>query len=215
MLKSHVFLYVSLIFFTLLFHRAEAQSGPNLLSANTLAVVSDCQKRINIEIFPTETCSVVASHLRVGEQLGGGPFEDGSFLVVNTDASKGSTARIDYLPPRLRSEIALKSITESVKSLALIAENRSYPTLLSMGNDLWSRMRDVYCHYHPEEEYMSPSGQTLRCPAVQTPLPDEKIVETTFDYVVVYESNILLAKVADTTENSAPIIRICRAQLLP
>ena len=204
MLKSRAFLYVPLMFFTLLFYKTEAQSAePDLLSAHTLAVVSDCQKRISIEIFPIETCSVVASHLGVGEQLGGGPFEDGSFLIVNTDASKGSTARMDYLPPRLRSEIGMKSITESVKSLALVSEKQSYSALLSMGNDLWSRMRDVYCHYHPEEEYMSPSRQTLRCPE-QTPLPDEKIVETTFDYVVVYKSNILLAKVADTAENSRP-----------
>ncbi|HEY1462934.1 MAG TPA: hypothetical protein VGF44_05910 [Terriglobales bacterium] len=145
----------------------------------------------------------MANHLGVGEQLGGGPFEDGSFLVVNTDANNKSIARIDYLPPRLRSEIAIKSITESVKSLELISEKQSYSALLSIGNDLWSRMRDVYCHYHPEEEYVSPSNQTLRC-AEQTALPDEKIVETTFDYVVVYKSNILLAKVANTTDNSRP-----------
>jgi len=72
-----------------------------------------------------------------------------------------------------------------------------------MGNDLWTRIRDIYCHYHREETYTNISGNTLRC-GEQTPLPDDKIVETTFDYAVVYKSSLLFATLAQNPESKRP-----------
>ena len=184
-------------------HQSGAQSASaNPVPTDVSATITDCQKRARAEIFPTETCSVVASRLAPGEKLGDGPFEDGSFLAVGTDADGKSIARIENLPPRLRSEIALKSITDTARNLGSVSEE-SYNALFSEGNTLWSRIRDVYCHYHPEEAYADIPGQAMKCED-QTPLPDNKIVETTFAYAVVYKSSVLLATLAESTGSKAP-----------
>src|SRR6185437_14217751 len=134
MLRLRFTLYIFLVGFILMLLPADAQSGAvNPFSASPSTAESECQKQISAEIFPAETCSVIASHLAFGEQLGEGPLEDGSFMVVSTDASGKSIVRIDHLPPRLRSEIALKSITESIKNLGSISEKQSYPGIAVHG----------------------------------------------------------------------------------
>jgi YD repeat-containing protein len=203
MSKSRFACMLMSISISLLLHESGAQIVPaNPIRTDVSAALTDCQNRARAEIFPAETCSLVVSLLGPGEKLGGGPFEDGSFLVVSTDADGKSIARIDNLPPRLRSEIALKSITATARNLGSVSQE-SYNALFSEGSTLWSRIRDIYCHYHPEEAYTDIAGQAMKC-ADQTPLPDDKIVQTTFAYAVVYKSSVLLATSVENSESKAP-----------
>ena len=174
-------------------HRSHAQSDSgNLVPTNPVGI-EECQKRSSVEIFPAETCAIIASHLARGEKLGEGPLEDGSFLVVSSDVDGKSIGRIDHLPPRLRSEIALKSVTETVRDVRSVSERQLCTAVMS-------EIRDIYCHYHPEEAYTDVSGNTLQC-AEQTPLPDDKTVETEFEYVVVCKSDLLYSTLAENTQS--------------
>ena len=110
-------------------------------------------------------------------------------MVLSRDGK--TKTRTLYLPPTIRSEIALNTMNETLEGVAVVADgqpNSFFAQVLSEGRDFWSRVRDVYCYYHPEATYWDWSGNNLRC-ARATPVPDEKTLDDVFTGAVVFSFN--------------------------
>lgn len=145
--------------------------------------LQDCRQTLNPDIFPSETCSVLLSYLSSGDRLG--PVtDDGSFLVWGFPTPDGITTPRTYnLPPKLRSEIALNTLAQTIKD----AQYRNPTALHGLfaetaveGVNLWPKVRDVYCYYHPKETYLRFSGEQEKCP-VELTVPDEEVLQECFE----------------------------------
>lgn len=171
--------------------------------------LQECQRQVDTEVFPTDTCAVIVGYLAPTDKLGLGPYEDGSFMVLSPSADGKSSLKTYYLPARLRSEIALKTVDRTVHDAQSFAEkepNGIFAGMLPDGRKLWFNLLDVYCYYHPDEQYADLSGNMARCPREES-LPDDKILETYFDGAMVYKTNYLTfldARVAERMDSKSP-----------
>lgn len=144
--------------------------------------LQDCHRALDPNtVFPSETCSVILSYLSPADRLG--PVEeDGGFLVLSPASDGTSAAKTYYLPPKLRSEIALNQLKETIGDAQYMGADMHglFAELAIKGINFWPRVRDVYCYYHPEQKYLELSGEEDKCPVGLT-LPDEKTVERYFE----------------------------------
>ena len=132
-------------------------------------------------VFPSETCAVILSYMAPADQLG--PVgEDGEFLVLSPASDGTSTINTYYLPPKLRSEIALNQLRETISDAQYMGSDMHglFAELAIQGINFWPKMRDVYCYYHPRETYLGISEEKERCPGGLT-LPQEKTLEGYFE----------------------------------
>ena len=153
----------------------------------------DCRRMIDADIFPSETCSAILTYMSPADQLG--PVsEDGSFIVLSPAPDrKTNNARTYYLPPKLRSEIALNTIKGTLDDVEFVAKDEPGSLIAAMspqGQDLWLKLRDVYCYYHPKGIYTDLSENKQTCVAVQH-LPDEKTLEGEFNGALIFKVNYL------------------------
>lgn len=158
-------------------------------------------RTLDPEIFPPETCSVILAYLSAGDELG--PVgEDGEFIVFRHGSGASGDAETLYLPPDLRSVIALNSVRETLNEVSYSAGNGSddvFAAMLPPGRELWATLRDAYCHYHPEKAYIDLSGTTQSCPKASSPL-DESALNDAFDSAMTFHTNFLVFLNAKTAE---------------
>ncbi len=194
--------------------KASVSTAEQVSSSHSAAQLEACQKQIDPQIYPADTCTVILSYLAPADELGLGPFEDGSFMVISRSADGKSNAKTYYLPPTIRSEIALKTMRqtlEDVQSLADKEPNGIFAGMLPDGRDLWTKLVAVYCYYHLDEQYADPSGSLAKCHR-EGALPDDKTLESEFDGAMAYKNNyftFLDARVAqrlDTNAATAPTV---------
>jgi len=140
--------------------------------------LQDCHRVLDPNtVFPLETCSVILSYLSPADRLG--PVdEDGGFLVFSPASDGTSTAKTYYLPPKLRSEIALNELRETIGDAQYMGTDMHdlFAEMVIQGVNYWPKVRDVYCYYHPKEKYLGLSEEKEECPMGLT-LPDEKMLE--------------------------------------
>jgi len=192
--------------------KASVSTAEQVSSSHSAAQLEACQKQIDPQIYPADTCTVILGYLAPADELGLGPFEDGSFMVITRSADRKSNAKTYYLPPTIRSEIALKTMRQTLQDVQSLADkepNGIFAGMLPDGRDLWSKLVAVYCYYHPDEQYADPSGSLAKCHR-EGSLPDDKTLESEFDGAMVYKNNyftFLDARVAqklDTNAATAP-----------
>ena len=177
---------------------------PGALS--TQAQFDECKKQLDLDIYPPDTCSAILGYFGPKDKLGLGPFEDGSFMVITQDAAGKPTGKTLYLPPRIRSEIALKTVAQTVHGIQPLADkepNGIFAGMLPDGSNLWMQLLDVYCYYHPDERYTDLLGKSAMCEKRDS-LPDDKTMESEFDGALVYKNNYLTflnARVAQRLAN--------------
>jgi hypothetical protein len=180
---------------------------PGALS--TQAQLEECKKQLDLDIYPPDTCSAILGYFGPTDKLGLGPFEDGSFMVITQDAAGKPTGKTLYLPPRIRSEIALKTVAQTVHGIQSLADkepNGIFAGMLPDGSNLWMQLLDVYCYYHPDERYTDLLGKSATCEKRDS-LPDDKTMQSEFDGALVYKNNYLTflnARVAQKLANEAP-----------
>ena len=181
-------------------------------SSHSAAQLEACQKQIDSQIYPADTCTVILGYLAPADELGLGPFEDGSFMVITRSADGKSNAKTYYLPPRIRSEIALKTMRQTLQDVQSLADkepNGIFAGMLPDGRGLWAKLVVAFCYYHPDEQYADSSGSIAKCHR-EGSLPDDKTLESELDGAMVYKNNyftFLDARVAqklDTNAASAP-----------
>jgi hypothetical protein len=171
--------------------------------------LEECKKQLDSEIYPPDTCPAILGYLGPTDKLGLGPFEDGSFMVITQGADGKPAGKTLYLPPRIRSEIALKTVTQTVHDIQALANrepNGIFAGMLPNGSNLWMQLVDVYCYYHPDERYTDLLGKAATCEKRES-LPDQKTMESAFDGAMVYKNNYLTflnARVAQNLANQAP-----------
>jgi hypothetical protein len=177
----------------------EAQQAEQASSSHRTSELEECQKQVDPDIYPADTCTVILGHLTPGDELGPGPFEDGSFMVISRTADGKSSGKTYYLPPRIRSEVALKTVGQTLRYVKSYAEGEPkgiFAGMLPEGRDLWMRLLSVYCYYHPDEQVPDDpdapdaSGWISKC-FRQESLPDDKTLEEDFDGALVYKTNFL------------------------
>lgn len=145
--------------------------------------LQDCRRAINPDIFPSETCTVILSYLSPADHLFGSVGDDGEFLVLSPGPDGKSTVTTYYLPPKLRSEIALNTLAQTIGDAQYMGSDMHglFAELAIQGINFWPKMRDIYCYYHPKEKtYLRFSGVKEECPVGLT-LPDEKTLEQRFE----------------------------------
>jgi hypothetical protein len=184
-------------------NQAAAQEPPRQ------AQLDECQKQIDPAFYPPDTCSAILGSIGRTDKLGLGPFEDGSFMVITQGADGKPTGKTLYLPPRIRSEIALRTVAQTVHDVQSLADkepNGTFAGMLPDGSNLWMQLLDVYCYYHPDEQYTDLLGKSAKCEKRDS-LPDDKTMESEFDGALVYKNNYLTfldARVAQRLANEAP-----------
>ena len=182
-------------------------NSPGALS--TQAQLEECQKQLDPAIYPHDTCSAILGSIGRTDKLGLGPFEDGSFMVITKGADGKPTGKTLYLPPRIRSEVALKTVGQTVHDVQSLADkepNGIFAGMLPDGSNLWMQLLDVYCYYHPDEQYTDLLGKSAKCEKRDS-LPDDKTMESEFDGALVYKNNYLTflnSRVAQRLANEAP-----------
>ena len=188
--------------------KASVSTAEQMSSAHSAAQLEACQKQIDPQIYPAETCTAILGYLAPADELGLGPFEDGSFMVITRGADGKSNAKTYYLPPTIRSEIALKTMTQTlqdVQSLANKEPNGIFAGMLPDGRALWTQLVTAYCYYHPDGQYADSSGSLAKCHR-EGSLPDDKTLESEFDGAMVYKNNyftFLDARVAEKLGTNA------------
>jgi len=195
--------------------KASASPAEQVSSSHSAAQLEACQKQIDPQIYPTDTCTVILGYLAPADELHLlGPFEDGSFMLFTRSADGNSNAKTYYLPPTNRSEIALKTMRQTLQDVASLAgkePNGIFAGMLPDGRDLWTKLVAVYCYYHPDVQYADPSGGLAKCSRAGS-LPDDKTLESEFDGAMAYKNNYLTfldARVAqrlDTNAATAPTV---------
>ena len=192
--------------------KASVSTTEQVSSSHSAAQLEACLKQIDPQIYPADTCTAILGYLAPADELGLGPFEDGSFMVITRGADGKSNAKTYYLPPTIRSEIALKTMTQTLQDVQSLADkepNGIFAGMLPDGRALWTKLVTAYCYYHPDEQYVEPSGSRVKCHR-EGSLPDDKTLESEFDGAMVYKSNyftFLDARVAqrlDTNAATAP-----------
>jgi len=195
--------------------KAGVGTAAQVSSSHSAAQLEACQKQIDPQIYPEDTCAAILGYLAPADELGLGPFEDGSFMVITRGADGKSNAKTYYLPPTIRSEIALKTMTQTLQDVQSLADkepNGIFAGMLPDGRALWTHLVTAYCYYHPDEQYADPSGNRTNCHR-EGSLPDDKTLESEFDGAMVYKNNyftFLDARVAQrlntntTTAATAP-----------
>lgn len=149
----------------------------------------DCRRAIDAEIFPSETCSVILSYMSPTDQIG--PVnEDGSFIVLSPLADGKVDLKTYQMPPKLRSEIALNQLRGTIGDAQYMGSDMHglFAELATKGINLWPKVRDVYCYYHPKEKYSDVSGEKDECPVGLT-LPNEKTLERYFEGPLILSIN--------------------------
>ena len=168
-------------------------SGGNISSLNAAPLdrnqeIGECAKQLDIRIFPADTCSQIYGALAPTESLLLGPFEDGSMMILTTDGDK-KMSKLAVLPPKIRSEVALKSATKTVRDVeGMATPNSEFAEMLPEARDLWQKLRDAYCYYHPNQNYVDLSGSVSACPNVGS-LPDAKALEAEFSGAMTFKNN--------------------------
>src|SRR5579864_5191274 len=76
------------------------------------------------EVFPQETCSAILTYLSPQDELGL-VSEDGSFIVLSPRPDGKMNLNTYYLPPKLRSEIALRTMKQTLDAAAMLATARA------------------------------------------------------------------------------------------
>jgi hypothetical protein len=200
-------------------NRAE-EDRQHVSSSHSTEQLEACQKQIDAQVYPANTCTAILGYLAPADELGPGPFEDGSFLVITRGADGASNVRTYYLPPTIRSEIALKTMRQTLQDVQSLADkepNGIFAGMLPDGRDLWTKLVGVYCYYHPDEQYGGPSGTLAKCYR-EGSLPDDKTLESDFDGAMVYKNNYLtfldarVAQKLDTAPATAPTVPPSEAQ---
>jgi len=167
---------------------------------------SQACRDIDHEIFPPETCSVILTYLSPQDKVGT-LYEDGSFIVLSPLPDGKTDLKTYYFPPRLRSAIALNSLSRTLREVALSAADEPkgiFAAMLPQGRELWSNLRDVYCYYHPSGRYKDLDGADQQCIAVRH-VADEKTVEGYFGGAMIFNLNyvtFLQAKEATARANN-------------
>jgi len=151
--------------------------------------LEDC-RRIAADLFPQESCPVILTYLGPKDQLGP-VMEDGEFIVISPTPDGKTTAKTYELPPSLRSELALNVTSrtiDSIQSVVSLTPQSKYAEMLPQGRDLWSKLRDAYCYYHPQSTYIDLARIRQNCVSISS-LPDQKSLDSEFDDAVVFETN--------------------------
>jgi hypothetical protein len=188
--------------------KASVSTAEQRSSSHSAAQLEACQKQIDPQIYPAETCTAILGYLAPADELGLGPFEDGSFMVITRGADGKSNAKTYYLPPTIRSEIALKTMTQTLQDVQSLADkepNGIFAGMLPDGRALWTQLVTAYCYYHPDGQYADPSGSLAKCHR-EGSLPDDKTLESEFDGAMVYKNNyftFLDARVAQKLDTNA------------
>ena len=107
-----------------------------------------------------------------------------------------------YLPPDLRSTIALNTVKETIQEAGDMAENQPngiFAAMLPAGRDLWSKLRAAYCYYHPQNTYIELNGTAQSCPK-ERPLLDEGTLNDEFNSAMIFHTNYLTFLNAMTAE---------------
>jgi len=194
--------------------KASVSTAEQVSSSHSAAQLEACQKQIDPQIYPADTCTAILRYLAPADELGLGPFEDGSFMVITRGADGKSNAKTYYLPPTIRSEIALKTMTQTLQDVQSLADkepNGIFAGMLPDGRALWTKLVAAFCYYHPDEQYADASGSLAKCHR-EGSLPDDKTLESEFDGAMVYKNNyftFLDARVAqrlDTNAATAPTV---------
>lgn len=168
-------------------------SGGNISSQNAAPPersqeIGECAKQLDTGIFPADTCSQIYEDLAPTESLLLGPFEDGSMMILTTDGDK-KASKLSVLSSKIRSEVALKSATKTVRDVqGMATPNSEFAEMLPEGRDLWQKLRDAYCYYHPNQSYVDLSGSVSACHNVGS-LPDGKTLEAEFSGAMTYKNN--------------------------
>jgi hypothetical protein len=184
-----LFLIFTFVSFWAMCRIAEAQQASTQLE--------NCQKQIDPDIYPADTCTAILSYLAPGDKLGLGPFEDGSFVVITRTADGKSGGKTYYLPPRIRSEIALRTVGQTLRYVQSYADDEPKGMIAGMlpgGRSLWQKLLVVYCYYHPDERIPDDpdahDGSSWTC-VRQESLPDDKTLEEDFGGALVYKTNFM------------------------
>ncbi len=153
--------------------------------------LSQCQQRMDDpDLFPLETCSVILTYLSPMDEVG--PIsQDGSFIVDSPNGDGTVNLTTYTLPPKLRSEVAMKSLKSTLDDVEFMAEKKPdsiFPQMLAQGRDYWVKLRDVYCYYHPQGRYTDLFSKGQTCNEVMH-IPDEKTVENELSGVLVFKVN--------------------------
>lgn len=186
--RRSLFLFATICIFVRLV-AAQTEQAASTVTQQVEKQRHDCQM-IDPDIFPAETCAVVLSYMSPADQLG--PIaEDGSFLVLSPGADGKMALRTFTLPPKLRSEITLNLTNSTLREIALNAEQEPNGLIAAMapqGHELWLKLRDVYCYYHPDATYNDWRQNKQKCIAVAH-VPDEKTLEDEFSGALVFNVN--------------------------
>lgn len=152
----------------------------------------ECQNTLDPKTFPPETCASILPYLSPAVQLGS-VYEDGSFVVFSRAPDGTKTARIYYLPPPLRAEIALTAVTQTMGTIAVADQSQHsdlYSTAWPQASSLWSRLLSAYCYYHPGAQYEDLTDKPQTCASVAQ-APDQKAIEDSFSAALTFKANIL------------------------
>jgi hypothetical protein len=196
-----LFLIFTFVSFWAMCRIAEAQQVSTQLE--------NCQKQIDPDIYPADTCTAILGYLAPGDELGLGPFEDGSFVVITRTGGKTY-----HLPPRIRSEIALRTVGQTLRYVQSYADDEPKGMVAGMlpeGRSLWQKLLVVYCYYHPDERIPDDpdahDGSSWTC-VRQESLPDDKTLEEDFGGALVYKTNFMTfsnARAAQRLDSKAAI----------
>lgn len=188
--------------------KESVSTAEQVSSSHSAAQLEACQKQIDPQIYPADTCTAILGYLAPADELGLGPFEDGSFMVITRGADGKSNAKTYYLPPTIRSAIALKTMRQTLQDVQSLADkepNGIFAGMLPDGRDLWTKLVAAFCYYHPDEQYADASGSLAKCQR-EGSLPDDKTLESEFDGAMVYKNNyftFLDARVAQRLDTNA------------
>jgi len=147
-------------------------------------------RNLDADVFPPETCSIALTYLAPTDTLGW-VGEDGSFIVLSPLPDGKMDPKTYYFPPKLRSTIALNLISQTLRQVRFSAAdepNGIFTAMLPQGRDLWSKLLEVYCYYHPAGIYTDLDEAKQRCLPV-THLPNEKTLEGYFSGAEVFNLN--------------------------
>jgi hypothetical protein len=129
------------------------------------------------KIYPVEICSVIVAYMGPSDWLVSEPFGDGSFAIGSASGVKQY-----YLPPAMASQVALRKLRDAIDTMPdlqlMTPKNnapsdyfqdwqRIHPRMLSV----WTKLREVYCFYHPSGTYIDLQGREQACfevPEIQT-----------------------------------------------
>jgi hypothetical protein len=156
------------------------------------------------EVYPVETCAAILAQLSPEDELGS-VFVGGEFEVARPQPDGTTGEVVLFLPPDLRSRIALNGVKQTIHESVWVPEkepNSTFAHQLLQGRELWSKLRDVFCHYHPHQGYRDLSETVQSCLVVE-PLPDEKTLEEEFDGAVVLQTNWITFVNAKNAERQA------------